>query len=668
MNYIIRDDKEHETTAPKVKVIAPRKKFQPSYNDRQNRKKRVGAYCRVSTDSDEQELSYETQCEYYENHIGSHENWELVAIYSDEGITGTSTNKRSDFMRMIDDARAGQLDMIITKSITRFARNTVDSLMYLRILKEYNVDVYFEVENVHSLEANEMLLTILSSVAQQSSEDKSESIKWGYQRQFEKGKVYAANMYGYKSNRGTLDIIEEEAEVVREIFSKYLSGMSESKIARYLTENKVPKKNGSTKWDSGTIGRMLQNEKYSGDALLKKTFSIDFLHKKRYKNEGQKKMYFVENSHPAIVTKEVFKAAQVERTKRNMKSNDEAEVVREIFSKYLSGMSESKIARYLTENKVPKKNGSTKWDSGTIGRMLQNEKYSGDALLKKTFSIDFLHKKRYKNEGQKKMYFVENSHPAIVTKEVFKAAQVERTKRNMKSNDEKEVVESHHQNRYSSKNPLSNKIICSECGALYRRAVWTKRNKEKEPVWRCSNRLKNGNAICPNSVTLKEKPLLDALTSLINGKTKSKEKTRLELAKELSEYLNPKDIIEKKQKLNCELENVNSQINELLDKGMLLVARGVQDESQIEEHLAQCYQTKQMLKKELQKLDDKYNALKQGRQEKLLKTLEKNSNEYTVMTQEDLAVFIDRIIVKKDKIEIETIDDQKCELLLNQIS
>ena len=163
MNYIIRDDKEHETTAPKVKVIAPRKKFQPSYNDRQNREIRVGAYCRVSTDSDEQELSYETQCEYYENYIGSHENWELVAIYSDEGITGTSTNKRSDFMRMIDDARAGKLDMIITKSITRFARNTVDSLMYLRILKEYNVDVYFEVENVHSLEANEMLLTILSS-------------------------------------------------------------------------------------------------------------------------------------------------------------------------------------------------------------------------------------------------------------------------------------------------------------------------------------------------------------------------------------------------------------------------------------------------------------------------------------------------------------------------
>ena len=179
MNYIIRDDKEHETTAPKVKVIAPRKKFQPSYNDRQNREIRVGAYCRVSTDSDEQELSYETQCEYYENYIGSHENWELVAIYSDEGITGTSTNKRSDFMRMIDDARAGKLDMIITKSITRFARNTVDSLMYLRILKEYNVDVYFEVENVHSLGANEMLLTILSSVAQQSSEDKSESIKWG---------------------------------------------------------------------------------------------------------------------------------------------------------------------------------------------------------------------------------------------------------------------------------------------------------------------------------------------------------------------------------------------------------------------------------------------------------------------------------------------------------
>lgn len=154
---------------------------------------------------------------------------------------------------------------------------------------------------------------------------------------------------------------------------------------------------------------------------------------------------------------------------------------------------------------------------------------------------------------------------------------------------------------------------------------------------------------------------------MINGKNKSKEKTILELAKELSEYLNPKDIVEKEQKLNCELENVNSQINELLDKGMLLVARGVQDESQIEEHLAQCYQTKQMLKKELQKLDDKYNALKQGRQKKLLKMLEKNSNEHTVMTQENLEVFIDRIIVKKDKIEIETIDNQKCEFTMSKL-
>lgn len=166
----------------------------------------------------------------------------------------------------------------------------------------------------------------------------------------------------------------------------------------------------------------------------------------------------------------------------------------------------------------------------------------------------------------------------------------------------------------------------------------------------------------------KRKAITRCFNIIGQWKNEIKRKTRLELAKELSEYLNPKDIVEKKQKLNCELENVNSQINELLDKGMLLVARGVQDESQIEEHLAQCYQTKQMLKKELQKLDDKYNALKQGRQEKLLKTLERNSNEHTVMTQEDLAVFIDRIVVKKDKIEIETIDDQKCELLLNQIN
>lgn len=252
MSVVIKDDKNQQAK-PKVKIIAPRKKFTPD-SIHSTVKKRVSAYCRVSTDSDEQELSFETQCEFYRKLIDETPDYTFVDIYADEGITGTSILHREGFKRMMEDARLGKMDMIITKSVTRFARNTVDSIDSLRKLKEYGVDVYFEMENLHSLEANEMLMTILSSVAQQSSEEKSHSVKWGYQRQFENGKVYAPNLFGYKSNKGTLEIIEEEARTVRKVFEMYLSGMSEQFIAKELTSRGVKTKRGKTKWTAGKTG------------------------------------------------------------------------------------------------------------------------------------------------------------------------------------------------------------------------------------------------------------------------------------------------------------------------------------------------------------------------------------------------------------------------------
>lgn len=190
MSVILDIPKNTEVFQRKIEVIPPRKKFTVQ-KDEAVVKKRVAAYCRVSTDSDEQELSFETQCQYYRNYINEHPNYILVDVYADEGISGTSLSRREAFNQMMADAKDGKIDMIITKSITRFARNTVDSLNSLRTLKEYGVEVYFEMENINSLEGSEMLITILSSLAQESSQEKSDSVKWGYQRQFEKGKVYA---------------------------------------------------------------------------------------------------------------------------------------------------------------------------------------------------------------------------------------------------------------------------------------------------------------------------------------------------------------------------------------------------------------------------------------------------------------------------------------------
>lgn len=273
---------------------------------------RVAPYCRVSTDSEEQKNSYNSQLKYYQELITRRPDWVFVDIYADEAISGTLDYKRTDFMRMINDALNGKIDLIITKSISRFARNTLDTLKYVRMLKEKNVAVLFEEENINTLEmSGELLLTILSSVAQQESENISEHVKLGIKMKRERGELVGFNRcLGYKANyeTNTLEIIEEEAEIVRYIFDRYIQGAGSTVIARELNELGHKPIKGK-KFQESSIRGIIRNEKYKGDVLMGKTFTIDAISHKRVKNYGEEDMYYIENHHEPIVSVETYEKA-----------------------------------------------------------------------------------------------------------------------------------------------------------------------------------------------------------------------------------------------------------------------------------------------------------------------------------------------------------------------
>ncbi|MEY8469373.1 recombinase family protein, partial [Faecalibaculum rodentium] len=263
---------------------------------------------------EEQQSSYEAQINYYSTYIKSKPEWEFVEVYADEGITGTSTKRREGFTRMIDDALAGKIDLILTKSVSRFARNTVDSLSTIRLLKEHGIEVHFEKENIWTMDAKgELLITIMSSLAQEESRSISENVKWGLAKRSAEGKYSMAysTFLGYdKGPDGTLVINQEEAKIIRRIFKMFFQGMTYTKIANTFTEEDVPKPWGGDKWYASTIRSILGNEKYKGDALLNKTFTVDFLTKKQKKNEGEVPQYYIENDHEAIIPPEEFDLAQ----------------------------------------------------------------------------------------------------------------------------------------------------------------------------------------------------------------------------------------------------------------------------------------------------------------------------------------------------------------------
>ena len=329
----------------------------------------------------------------------------MVGIFADEGITGTSARKRPEFLRMIRQCKQGKIDVVITKSISRFARNTVDCLNYIRALKGVNVEVIFEEQNINTLETDsEILITMLGAFAQSESETISDIVSWGKRQAMREGRAIIQYKQLYAYRRGPDDkpeIISEEAEVVRRIYSQYLAGASLRMIQEALIEEKIPNAAGTMDWTSNAVKGILTNERYCGDVLMQKTFVEDCISKKTVRNTGQLPMYLLPDHHDAIVDRQTFDAVQAEMARRN------------------AGRSPSR------------KNAST-------GRSC-----------------------------------------------------------------------------YASKYALSERLVCGECGTLYRRCVWAKRGRRRV-VWRCVSRLDYGTKYCHNSPTLDEEPLRRAILAAIN--------------------------------------------------------------------------------------------------------------------------------------------------------
>ena len=277
---------------------------------------RVAAYCRVSTYEEAQAGSFELQVQYYRELIENNPKWELAGIYSDEGVSATSMHKRIDFLRMIEDCYAGKIDFIITKSVSRFTRNTRDCLDVVRQLKLLNppIGILFETEGLNTLESkNEFTLGVMSLVAQGDSEQKSAAITWSIIERFKKGIpiISTHNLLGYDKNHlGKIVIVEEEAEIIRYIYDSYMDGSNTREIAQSLTEANIPTVIGKPVWRRSSIIRILRNEKYCGDVLMQKTFTVDCFSHKRMKNTGQRPQYLLKGGIPAIIPKNIWLVVQ----------------------------------------------------------------------------------------------------------------------------------------------------------------------------------------------------------------------------------------------------------------------------------------------------------------------------------------------------------------------
>ena len=304
-------------TVPTVIFIPPK----PEAVRASKRQLRVAAYCRVSTDDKEQLTSYEAQKNYYTDKIMTNKEWTMAGIFADEGITGTSARKRPEFLRMIRQCKQGKIDIVLTKSISRFARNTVDCLNYVRALKELGIAVIFEKENMNTLEIDsEILITMLGAFAQSESESISANVRWGKRQAMKEGKaiINYKHLYGYRKGAdGRPEIIPEQADVVRKIYDLFLSGTPIRGILEHLNANNIPNVSGESQWAKNAVNSILTNEKYCGDVLLQKTYIDDCINKKVKKNTGQLPMYLVQNHHEGIISRETFDAAQAELARRN---------------------------------------------------------------------------------------------------------------------------------------------------------------------------------------------------------------------------------------------------------------------------------------------------------------------------------------------------------------
>jgi len=390
-------------TAPKVIVIPPKPELARA--KAVQRQLRVAAYCRVSTDDEEQLTSYEAQQTYYTDKIMNNPKWTMAGIFADEGISGTSASKRPEFLRMIRKCRQKKIDLVLVKSISRFARNTVDCLNYIRALRALGIAVIFEKENINTLETDsEMLITMMGAFAQAESESMSANIVWGKRQAMREGKtsVQYQKLYAYELGEdGKPRIIPEQAEVVRRIYDSFLAGRSVRMIKQELEQQGIPTAKGGTVWSESVIRSILKNEKYCGDVLMQKTYTQDCISKKQLRNLGQLPMYLVQGNHEGIISRDTFNAAKAEFARRN-------------------------AGRAPSQKLAP------------TGRSC-----------------------------------------------------------------------------YSAKYALTERLVCGECGTLYRRCVWVKRG-EKFAVWRCASRIDYGTRYCHHSPTLREAPLQAAILAAIN--------------------------------------------------------------------------------------------------------------------------------------------------------
>lgn len=285
-------------------------------------REKVCAYCRVSTKYDEQLSSLSVQKTYYENMITKNENYELVGIFSDEGISGTSISNRKNFNIMLEKCKNGEIDIIITKSISRFSRNLKDFLTIINLLRDYNVSVIFENENINTKnDESQFMMSIFSSIAQEESINISKNIKWQIQSSFKNGSyVPKCVPYGYYVKNGEICVDNEKKEIVELIFSMYIDGYSAKKIAQYLTDIKaVPKFNKNLVWSYRTVIEIIKNEFYKGSLIMQKSYTKDVFPPKSVKNNGEKDMYYIENSHIAIISKEDFEKANIIRKGKKLK-------------------------------------------------------------------------------------------------------------------------------------------------------------------------------------------------------------------------------------------------------------------------------------------------------------------------------------------------------------
>ena len=309
------------STAPNVTVIPA--KVQTTENRDKYHQLRVAAYCRVSTEQEEQQNSYQVQIAYYTDLINRKKEWTLAGVFADEGISGTQTKKRTEFNRMIRMCKKKKIDLIITKSISRFSRNTVDCLQYIRQLKELGIGVIFEKENINTLKmTSEFMIALYGSFAQAESESISKNVSWGKEKAFREGKVpfQYKHLLGYRKGAdGKPEIVPEEAETVRLIFSLYLDGYTLLNIAQILMNQKITTATGKSEWTKSAIQSILKNEKYVGDALLQKTFTVDCITHKVVKNNGERPMYLITDHHTPIIDRDTFNRVQQEIARRNSK-------------------------------------------------------------------------------------------------------------------------------------------------------------------------------------------------------------------------------------------------------------------------------------------------------------------------------------------------------------